>query len=136
MEEVDRTGEIEWLQALPLLQDQIAKIIHTLCQVDADGNPTASFDDYVEAVEKLPPVLSAMEKVPRPRAKELREAKRAYEKGLDTFIKAAHKGVKVRAGELSTEQSRAQLADLVFNVGVGADLIQQAIKTANEFSRK
>ena len=136
MEEVDRTVEMEWLQALPLLQDQIARIIHTLCQVDADGNPTASFDDYLEAVEKLPPVLSAMEKVPSPRAKELREAKRAYEKGLDTFIKTAHRGAKVRAGELSPEQSRAQLADLVFNIGVGADLIQQAIKTANEFSRK
>jgi hypothetical protein len=136
MEEVDRTDEIEWLQALPLLQDQIATIIRTLCQVDADGNPTASLDDYVEAVEKLPPVLSAMEKVPSPRVKELRQAKRAYEEGLDTFIKAAQRGAKVRVGELSTERSRAQLADLVFNVGVGAELIQQAIKTANEFSRK
>ena len=124
------------LQALPLLQDQIAKIIHTLCQVDADGNPTASLEDYLEAVEKLPPVLSAMEKFPRPRENELRKAKRAYEEGLDTFIKAAQRGAKLRAGELSAEQSRAQLADLVFNVGVGADLIQQAIKTANEFSRK
>ncbi len=136
MEEVERTGEMEWLQALPLLQDQIAMIIRALCRVDADGNPTASLEDYLEAVEKLPPVLSAMEKVPRPRAKELREAKQTYEKGLDTFIKAAQKGVKVRAGELSTKQSRVQLADLVFNMGVGADLIQEAIKTANEFSRE
>ncbi len=97
MEEVDRTGEIEWLQALPLLQDQIATIIRTLCRVDANGNPTASLDDYVEAVEKLPPVLSAMQKVPTLRSKELRQAKRAYEKGLDTFIKAAQRGAKVRA---------------------------------------
>jgi hypothetical protein len=44
--------------------------------------------------------------------------------------------MKLRGEELSPEQRRVQVADVVFNVGVAADLIQQAIKTANEFLRK
>ncbi len=136
MDEVGQTQQVEWLQALPLLQEQIAPILSTLCRVDANGNPSAGLDDYAEAVEKLPPVLAAMKKVPTPRAKELRDAKRAYEKGLDTFVKAAHRGVKLHGQELSPEQRRAQVGDLVFNVGVAADLIQQAVRTANEFLRK
>lgn len=136
MDEVEPTQQVEWLQTLPLLQEQIAPIIGTLCRVDVNGNPTAGLDDYAEAVEKLPPVLAAMRKVPTPRAKELRDAKRAYEKGLDTFVKAAHRAVKLHGEGLSPGQRRIQVGDLVFNVGVAADLIQQAIKTANEFLRK
>ncbi len=136
MDEVEPTQQVEWLQALPLLQEQIAPIIATLCRVDANGNPAAGLDDYAEAVEKLPPVLAAMKKVPAPRVKELRDAKRAYEKGLDTFVKTARRGVRLHGQELSPEQRRVQVGDLVFNVGVAADLIQQAIKTANEFLRK
>ena len=136
MEEVEPTQQAEWLQALPLLQGQIAPIISALCRVDVNGNPTASLGDYAEAVEKLPPVLAAMRKVPPPRAKELRDAKRAYEKGLDTLVKAAHRAVKLHGQELSQEQRQVQVGDLVFNVGVAADLIQQAIKTANEFFRR
>lgn len=136
MEEVEPTAQVEWLQALPLLQDQIAPVIAALCRVDADGSPTAGLDDYAGAVEKLPPVLAAMKKMPTPRVKELRDAKRAYEKGLDTFVKAAHRGVKLHGKELSPEQRRVQVGDLVFNVGVAADLIQQAIRTANEFLRR
>ncbi|MFW6125622.1 MAG: hypothetical protein ACOC58_00830 [Chloroflexota bacterium] len=133
MEEAERTEHLEWLEALPLLQEQIAVTIYKLCQADADGNPEATLEDYAEAIDRLPPVLAAMKKLPVPREKALQEAKRGYEKGLDTLLRAAHRGVALRSGELPEEQARVQLADVLFNVGVAAELIQQAVKTVNEF---
>lgn len=134
--EEERTEQTEWLQALPMLQGQVASTIYRMCQVDAEGCPTATLEDYREAIDRLPPVLTAMKKLSGPQEKELREAKRAYEKALDTLVKAAHRGVTLRSGGLPDEQARVQLADVVFNVGVAADLIQQAIKTANQFMKK
>ena len=136
MEEAERTAQAEWLEALPMLQGQVASTIYRMCQVDVDGYPTATLEDYREAIDRLPPVLTAMKKLPSPPERDLKEAKREYEKALDTLVKAAHRGVTLRSGDLPEEQGRVQLADVVFNVGVAADLIQQAIRTANEFRKK
>lgn len=121
MDETDRSEQAEWLEMAPLLHDQVAPIVARLRRVDADGKPTAGLEDYAEAARILPPILSAMKKLPQPRGKDLRESKRAYQAGINAFIKASECGV-----NLSAQASEGQLANLVYFLGLGTDLLEQA----------
>ena len=129
--ETDRKGEAEWLQVFLPLHEQITPIIHRILQLDGHGNPAATLQDYFEALNELPPVLTAMRKSQEPKERKLREVKKEYERGIESFIKACKWGVK-----FCKEPSRARLANVVFFVGVAADLIEEANKKFVAFSGK
>ena len=124
MDDTKTSQPDEWLEVAPLLHDQIAPVIARLRQVDADNRPIASLEDYQQAAETLPPVLNAIKKVPRPKATGLRQSKQAYEGGVDAFIKASDWGVKH-----CMRPSEDRLANLVYFLGLGTDLLEEAART-------
>ena len=131
MKEVYGGADFQWLVVYESWYEQIAPIIDRISKTDDYGTPAASFADYLQSYETLPPLLMAMKNAPKPKAKELRKSKKTYEDALHAWVKASECGMK-----LFREPSRARFAKLVYFSTIGAELTKEAAKMIVQFSGK
>ena len=109
MKEVDREEAERWLEAFKTLCEQASVFIHSVTgKVNADGLPT-DLTALPEVILRLSPILKSVNKVPKPRHRELRRLKKDLKLTLDACIKASKWRIKH-----SRKASRIRLSATVF----------------------
>ncbi len=109
MKELDREEVEWWLETFMPLYEQASASIHRVTgKVNADGLP-ADLTALPEVILKLSPILKSVNKMPKPRAKELRRLKKDFKLTLDACIKASKWRIKH-----SQRASRIRLSATVF----------------------
>ncbi len=109
MKEADREEARRWLETLMPLCEQASVFIHSVTdKVNADGLPT-DLAALPEVILKLSPILKSANKMPKPRAKELRRLRKDFKLTLDACIKASKWRIKH-----SRKASRIRLSATVF----------------------
>lgn len=77
----------QWLESFLTLYRQSTPLLHTVAQLDANGQP-ADPRSFVEALQHFPRILQSLEKLPTPQQKELQNIKDDFENTLIQCIEA------------------------------------------------
>jgi hypothetical protein len=107
-----KAGEEERSREFMLLYEQALPVISTVIQKSADGLPASPLD-LMEGL-KLRPMLQHAKKLPKPKEKELQEAKKEFEQVLVACIKVAEKAadfVSMGGQAIPAEADFARLAN-------------------------
>jgi hypothetical protein len=109
MKEADREEAGRWLETFMPLCEQASVFVHRVTdKVNADGLPT-DLAALPEVILRLSPILKSVNKIPKPRHRELRRLKKDLKLTLGACIKASKWRVKH-----SRKASRIRLSATVF----------------------
>jgi len=128
-----KTGEDERSREFVLLYEQALPFISAVVTKSPDGLPASPLD-LMEGL-KLRPMLQHAKKLPKPREKELQEAKKTFEQLLAVCVKVGETAADfVTAGgqTIPTEANFARLAD---GVGKASGLMGQLYQRMSSFSQ-
>jgi len=133
MEETDKIRYAEWLLALFQVRGEAGPIIHRVSQAE-DGSEEEKFATFLEALEKLPPILERLKVAPQLEGinmKKLRGIQELEVKAVEDYITSC---------ELSIEQLKSpnslRYSAIVLKLSLASKYWEMSAKEAVAFLRK